>query len=77
MQAMKTRSEHIQKYLQTIFLRDYINFTKSGSRHEHSKASTLVSNTLAAKNMELQIKKALELKADEDKKTSIFGRLLG
>ena len=73
-QALKARSDHIEKYVKTVFQRDYLIYVKSGTRYDHTKFSSLVKEVLNKKLTEDEVKKALKDKADEDKKTKgIFG----
>ena len=74
-QALKLRGEHIQKYLYTLFLRDYAAFTKNGSvRHDHTKFEAIVKKVLNKKIMDAEVQKALKDKEEEDKKArGIFG----
>ena len=74
---MKTRLEHIDKYIRTIYQRDYMNYVKNGNRLVHQKFATLVQDTRDDMRTQLKISKAFADKEAADKKTSLFSRLMG
>ena len=79
---MKIRADHLQKYIATIFQKEYSTYTRAGgSRHDHGKFSGLLHDTILAKQLtskiaeENEAKKAAEMKKAEESR-SIF-RFLG
>ena len=56
----------MQKLLLTLFVRDYRAFTKTGTRHEHTKFSSLIHDTNLVKKYDA--KKKAEEEADAKKK---------
>lgn len=68
---LKARGEHIQKYLATLFLRDYVVFTKNvnSGRHDHSKFEELVKQVLNDKLADAKVEEALKAQAKADEET--------
>ena len=77
LQALKTRAEHLQKYIFTVFCRDYVSYVKSGRRNEHSKFEELVNKSINDKKIQQARNQAKEESRVEAEQNRGFFNIFG